>query len=154
MHSKIISILEAAANDIVNTAIGLDLSQSHLTKFLTEEFEKILTQAFINKRANIEISVGDTLTLITHSWQVEEKKFENKKVIVGEKFINSFNTVQYKLILEEEKNFPEDRKHKILADAAVLKAIKSNSIDKFVYAGIAPGPDGDYWSHLGFMGER
>lgn len=118
-----------------------NLSQVYLTEInCTSEFvdedvvsivcdmvEDHLRRAHEIKRNKTIVNIGDTLVFKTGSWQVREAGIEDKKVtIIGEE-LDTWNRLYYVLNSPETGIFWVSDK--------VLRAIKTNTIDKFVYVG-------------------
>ena len=104
-------------------------------QYIVDEMNKLLTDKINTEhelmRNDCSINIGDNLTIATGSWQVNELKLEGKSVTVIGKTVDSWNIVHY---VVKSEGYPE-----FWISDAVARAIKTNTVDSFVYVASRSG---------------
>lgn len=142
-NSEIVASLDHAVHAYINELSRLNKAvHPRGVEVLVDFFSNRLSETFKELRNSSEIALGETITFITNSWQSRVAGFEGKEFIITEKFVDAFGRVEY-LLKSADKSFLT-----FWATEELLRAIKTNTVDKFVYISTLVSREPD--THAGF----
>lgn len=144
-------LIETAKSFAKSCTVAEDRTYCHIVDDLTIEFKEAVHKVFAEGREAVQIAIGETICFLTSSWQAREKKLEEKDIVVLDKWTDHLNRIMYQISPVDEllpNNIPV---RQIAVSEEVLKAVKANLIDQFIYVGLGPGKtEGSVWIHIDF----
>jgi hypothetical protein len=149
---EIRKLLEDTAKAIADYYANSDYrTYCHLVKDLSSDFAEVVHRTFSDSRIDVSINIGDVIRFSTTSWQTREENLEDKDIIVLDKWIDYRGKVMYQISPIDELLPNSIPMRQIAVSEAVLQAVKSNLIDRFIYVGLGPGKTtGRPWIHVDF----